>query len=142
MPAFDLPAANRIGIGFDRFFKALESAASEAASNVGGYPPYNIERSGDDQYLITLALAGFSSKDVEINVADGVLRIKGEIKDDSAVGEVLYRGIATRAFERVFKLADYVEVKSATFDNGMLRIYLLREVPESKKARKIEIGVA
>lgn len=142
MASFDFPAANRVGIGFDRFIKLLEGAASEAAANVSSYPPYNIERLGEDQYRITLALAGFSPKDVSINVTDGVLRVKGENKDDGTVGEVLFRGIAMRAFERVFKLADYVEVKSATFDNGMLRIELMREVPESKKPRKIEINVA
>jgi molecular chaperone IbpA len=142
MTSFDIPAASRIVIGFDRFLKVLEKATSEAASNVGGYPPYNIERVGDDLYRITLALAGFTRSDVDINVTDGVLVIKGEQKDEAADGEVLYRGIATRAFERTFKLADYVEVKSASFDNGLLRIELAREVPEAKKPRKIDIEAA
>lgn len=145
--AFDFrPAANRFGVGFDRLINVLEAVASEAAATVNGngYPPYNIERVADDQFRITLALAGFGREDIDVNVTDGVLVIKAAQKNDAPSGEVevLYRGIATRAFERTFKLADYVEVKSASLDNGLLRIELAREVPEAKKPRKIDIAAA
>lgn len=143
--AFDFrPAANRFGVGFDRLINVLETVASEAAATVNGngYPPYNIERVAEDQFRITLALAGFARQDIDVNVTDGVLVIKAAQKDEQPSGEVLYRGIAARAFERTFKLADYVEVKSASLDNGLLRIELAREVPEAKKPRKIDIAAA
>jgi molecular chaperone IbpA len=140
MNTFDPVHASRFVIGIDRFIKLLDRATSDEASVNAGYPPHNIERLGEDQYRITLALAGFKRDDVEITVTNGLLEIKGEQKNQASTSEILYRGIAARAFEKSFKLADYVEVKSASFEHGLLQIDLVREVPEAKKPRRIDIS--
>ena len=137
MRTFDLAPLYRSTVGFDRLFSMLDGF--EAAP---GYPPYNIERTGDNAYRISVAVAGFGERDLSIEAKENTLTIKGEkqVKDDENRGEVLYQGIAARAFERVFQLADYVQVKGAALENGLLHVDLVREIPEAKKPRAIPIG--
>ena len=136
MRTFDLAPLYRSTVGFDRLFSMLDGF--EAAP---GYPPYNIERTGDNDYRISVAVAGFGENELSIEAKENKLTIKGEkqVKEDKA-GEVLYQGIAARAFERVFQLADYVVVKGASLENGLLHVDLVREIPEAKKPRQIAIG--
>ena len=136
MRTFDLAPLYRSTVGFDRLFSMLDGF--EAAP---GYPPYNIERTGENDYRITVAVAGFGESELSIVSKENTLTIKGEkqVKQDNN-GEVLYQGIAARAFERVFQLADYVQVKGASLENGLLHVDLVREVPEAKKPRQIPIG--
>jgi molecular chaperone IbpA len=138
MRTFDLSPLYRSTVGFDRLFSLLDGM-----SNGDGqpYPPYNIERTGENAYRVTMAVAGFSEKDLEIQAKENVLTVTGEKKEEKEEGsEVLYRGIAARAFERRFQLADHVEVKGASLENGLLHIDLVREIPEAMKPRKIAIG--
>ena len=109
--------------------------------SVPGYPPYNIERTGENDYRVTVAVAGFAENELSIEAKENTLTIKGskQAKEEQN-GEVLYRGIAARAFERVFQLADHVQVKSASVENGLLHVDLVREIPEAKKPRQIPIG--
>ena len=135
MRTFDLAPLYRSTVGFDRLFSMLDGV--EAAP---GYPPYNIERTGENDYRITVAVAGFGESELSIVSKENTLTIKGEkIKQDNN-GEVLYQGIAARAFERQFQLADYVQVKGANLENGLLHVELVREIPEAKKPRQIAIG--
>ena len=136
MRTFDLAPLYRSTVGFDRLFSMLDGF--EAAP---GYPPYNIERTGENDYRITVAVAGFAENELSIEAKENTLTIKGEkqVKEEKA-GEVLYQGIAARAFERVFQLADYVQVKGATLENGLLHVDLVREIPEAKKPRQIAIN--
>ncbi|MEW6641578.1 MAG: Hsp20 family protein [Pseudomonadota bacterium] len=139
MRTFDLTPFYRSTIGFDRLFNLLDQSAAETAP---GYPPYNIERTGDNAYRISVAVSGFSQDELSIVAKENTLTIKGEksaaeAKDKS---EVLYRGIAARAFERVFQLADYVQVKGASLQHGLLHVDLVREIPEAKKPRQIAIA--
>ena len=106
------------------------------------YPPYNIERVGDDEYRITIAIAGFGPQEVNIEAKGNTLTVSGKKADKQQSGEVLHQGIAARGFERRFQLADHVEVKGADMDNGLLHIALKREVPEALKPRQIPIGSA
>jgi molecular chaperone IbpA len=137
MRTFDLAPLYRSTVGFDRLFSMLDGF--EAAP---GYPPYNIERTGENAYRISVAVAGFSDTELSIETKENTLTIKGEkhVHDDKSSGEVLYQGIAARAFERVFQLADYVQVKGASLENGLLHVDLVRELPETKKPRQIPIG--
>jgi molecular chaperone IbpA len=137
MRTFDLAPLYRSTVGFDRLFSMLDGF--EAAP---GYPPYNIERTGDNAYRISVAVAGFGENELSLEAKENTLTIKGEkqTKDEKNGGEVLYQGIAVRAFERVFQLADYVHVKGATLENGLLHVDLVREIPEAKKPRQIPIG--
>jgi molecular chaperone IbpA len=114
----------------------------DAFDSAPGYPPYNIERTGENAYRISVAVAGFSEKDISIEAKENTLTIKGEkqTKEEDKSGEVLYQGIAGRAFERVFQLADYVQVKGAALEHGLLHVDLVRELPEAKKPRRIAIG--
>jgi len=139
MTTFDLSPLYRTAIGFDRLAETL-SSASRVDSN--GYPPYNIESLGDDQYRITMAVAGFSDSELDIQTERNTLTITGAKQDSQAEegSEFLYRGIATRSFERRFQLADHVEVSAAQLENGLLHIELKRELPEQMKPRRIEIG--
>lgn len=141
MRHFDLSPLYRSTVGFDRVFSMLDGLAT--ADTAQAYPPYNIERTDENAYRITMAIAGFSQEDVALEVKEGVLLIKaekaGEAKENH---EVLYRGIATRSFERRFQLAEYVEVVGASLEHGLLHIDLRREIPEAMKPRKIEISVA
>jgi molecular chaperone IbpA len=138
MRAFDPNLLYRSTVGFDRLFSLLDQFAEAAPSN--GYPPYNIERTGENDYRISIAVAGFAEADLNIEVKENALTVKGEKKPAEAQGEVLHQGIAARAFERRFQLADYVQVKGASLENGLLHIDLVREVPEAKKPRTIAIG--
>ena len=136
MRTFDLAPLYRSTIGFDRLFSMLDGF--DAAP---GYPPYNIERTGENAYRISVAVAGFAENELSIEAKENTLTIKGEkqVKEEKN-GEVLHQGIAARAFERVFQLADYVVVKGASLENGLLHVDLAREVPEAKKPRRIAIG--
>jgi molecular chaperone IbpA len=136
MRTFDLAPLYRSTVGFDRLFSMLDGVESAP-----GYPPYNIERTGENDYRISIAVAGFGESDLSIEAKENTLTIKGakQAKDEQN-GEVLYQGIAARAFERVFQLADYVVVKAAKLENGLLHVDLAREIPEAKKPRQIPIG--
>jgi molecular chaperone IbpA len=136
MRTFDLAPLYRSTVGFDRLFSMLDGF--DAAP---GYPPYNIERTGENDYRITVAVAGFGDSELSIEAKENTLTIKGEkqVKEEKE-GEVLYQGIAARAFERVFQLADHVQVKGANLENGLLHVDLVREIPEAKKPRQIAIN--
>ena len=136
MRTFDLAPLYRSTVGFDRLFSMLDGF--EAAP---GYPPYNIERTGENDYRITVAVAGFGDNELSIEAKENTLTIKGEkqVKQDNTA-EVLHQGIAARAFERLFQLADYVQVKGANLENGLLHVDLVREIPEAKRPRQIAIG--
>ena len=136
MRTFDLTPLYRSTIGFDRLFSMLDGF--EAAP---GYPPYNIERTGEDSYEVTLAVAGFSPADLTITAEQNVLTVEGG-KAEKSERHYLYQGISARPFRQQFSLADYVEVAGASFENGLLRILLERRVPEAMKARRIEIKTA
>jgi molecular chaperone IbpA len=138
MRTFDLSPLFRSTVGFDRLFDLMDSFAEQS----NGYPPYNIERSDDTHYRITLAVAGFGEKDLAIEVKEGVLTVTGQ-KEPAAEGDTrgyLYQGIAGRAFERRFQLADHVEVRAAGLENGLLHVDLERLIPEEKKPRRIVIN--
>jgi len=139
MRTFDLTPLYRSTVGFDRLFSLLDQGLEGAAP---GYPPYNIERTGDNEYRVTVAVAGFSEPELSIVAKENTLTIRGEknAKEEENRGEVLYQGIAARAFERVFQLADFVQVKGAKLENGLLHVDLVREIPEAKKPRTIPIG--
>ena len=139
MRSYDLSPLFRTSVGFDRLNKILDAAQGVDSST--GYPPYNIEKREQDRYGITMAVAGFAESDFDVTVKENVLVVTGrsEPKDDK-VGSFLHRGIATRAFERRFQLADHIEVVNARLENGLLYLDLVREVPESLKPRKIAIG--
>src|SRR5581483_57519 len=139
MRTFDPTPLWRSTIGFDRLVNLLDQASHFQANDT--YPPYNIERAGEDHYRISLALAGFSPDEVTITAEQNVLTVEGT-KAQKAETEYLYQGISARPFRRQFNLADYVQVKSASFDNGLLRIELLREIPEAMKPRRIAINGA
>ena len=135
MRTYDFAPLFRSTIGFDRLFDLAETAQRGAEE---GYPPYNIERLEEDRYLITLAVAGFSPDEISVTAEQNVVTIEGG-KTEKTEREFLYRGISTRHFKRQFNLADYVQVKDAAFDNGLLKIELVREIPEHKKPRRIAI---
>lgn len=141
MRAFDLSPLFRSTVGFDRLFDMLDQAPQFDSGQ--GYPPYNIERTGETHYRITLAVAGFAEKDLDVEVREGVLSVQGKRADeDESQTNYLHRGIAGRAFERRFQLAENVEVRGARLENGLLHIELERIVPEEKKPRRIAIGGA
>lgn len=142
MRTIDFTPAFRSTVGFDRMAHLLDHAmrATEAA-NTPTFPPYNIEKLGDDEYRITMAVAGFGEGDIEITAENGQLVISGKIeKTEDAGRSYLHRGIATRSFERRFDLADHIRVNGAALENGLLHVALVREVPEAMRPRRIEIG--
>jgi molecular chaperone IbpA len=141
MPTFNLAPLYRSTVGFDRLFSLLDQAPTFDGA-APGYPPYNIERTGDNAYRISVAVAGFSEPELTIVAKENTLTIRGDkqTKTEENNGQVLYQGIAARAFERVFQLADHVEVKGARLENGLLHVDLTREVPEAMKPRQIPIG--
>ena len=141
MTTIDLSPLYRSSIGFDRMGSLLDNALRSQKAAVG-YPPYDIEATGDNRYAITLAVAGFEESELDIQVEKGVLRVRGKKADDSEEKSYLYRGIANRTFERKFNLADYIEVNGADLKNGLLTINLLKEVPEALKPRTIGINGA
>jgi molecular chaperone IbpA len=141
MRTFNLAPLYRSTVGFDRLFSMLNQVPDFEGATPG-YPPYNIERTGDNAYRISVAVAGFSEPELTIVAKENTLTIRGDkqTKTEEKNGEVLYQGIAARAFERVFQLADHVEVKGAHLENGLLHVDLTREVPEANKPRQIPIG--
>ncbi len=138
MRSYDLTPFYRSTVGFDRVFGLLDQLSDGSAQT---YPPYNIERTGENAYRVTLAVAGFGEGDLNIEVKENALTVKGG-KNDTAQkdAEFLYRGIGSRSFERRFQLADHVEVKGAVLENGLLHIDLVREIPEAMKPRTIAIS--
>ena len=138
MNTIDLTPLYRNSVGFDRMASLLDNALRTDSSSQG-YPPYNIEVLEENQYAISLAVAGFAEEDLDINVEKGVLTVRGKKADDSGA-KYLHRGIANRAFERKFNLADYIEVVNADLVNGLLTINLLKEIPEAMKPKKITIN--
>src|SRR5579872_557639 len=135
MRAFDFSPFFRSTVGFDHLFDMLD----ELSDNSQSYPPYNIERADENLYRITIAVAGFAEKDLNLEVREGVLAVSGK-RDETQKQSYLYQGIAGRAFERRFQLAEHVEVKAARLENGLLHVDLERIVPEEKKPRRIAIN--
>jgi molecular chaperone IbpA len=133
---FDFAPYRRSTVGFDRLFNLLEAGARED----DGYPPFDILKDGEDSYRITLAVAGFRPEDIEVVAQQNQLTVTGKRAEDNGKGDYLHRGIAARAFERRFQLADFVEAGNASFENGLLSLALKRVVPEAMKPRRIEIG--
>jgi len=144
MRRYDLTPLYKSAVGFDHLASILEQLATAETDN--GYPPYNIERVDENNYRITMAVAGFSENDLDIEVKEGMLRVAGtkapEMEQDDSQSVFLHRGIASRNFERRFRLAEYVEVSSAKLENGLLHIDLRRELPDAMKPRKIKIANA
>ena len=138
MRTYDFSPLLRATVGFDRMMNMLDQNGRLDEDN--GYPPYNIEKTGDDTYRITMAVAGFSDDDLKIEVVEGSLTIEGrKQKEENGAQKFLHRGIATRAFRRSFQLADHIKVVGAQLENGLLHVALEREVPEEKKPRQINI---
>jgi molecular chaperone IbpA len=138
MTTFDFSPLFRSTVGFDRLMTLLENAG-QWSENGNGYPPYNIERTGEDQYRVTLAVAGFGEDELAIEVRENALLVEGRKKDADGGHAFLYRGIAGRSFKRQFQLADHVKVSGAQLHNGLLVIDLVREIPEAMKPRRVEI---
>jgi molecular chaperone IbpA len=140
MPMLDFSPLFRSTVGFDRVFEMLDAVSHDGTA--GGYPPYNIEKRGESAYRITIAVAGFTEKDIDIVQQENTLRVVGKLAEREPSNDTTYlhRGIATRTFERRFEVADHVRVTGATLENGLLHIDLVREVPEEKKPRLIPIS--
>ena len=141
MRTFDFAPLYRSTVGFDRMFSLLDQLGGVEGS-VPSYPPYNIERNGENAFRISVAVAGFTDADLSIEAKENMLTIHGEkqTNDEEETGDVLYQGIAARAFERSFQLADHVMVKDARLENGLLHVDLVREIPEAMKPRAIPIA--
>jgi molecular chaperone IbpA len=138
MTAFDVSPLLRAAIGFDRMARLVETA--RAASEGPAYPPYNIEKTAEDSYVLTMAVAGFGPNDIEMTVHENTLTVAGKAPQPGDTSRLLYRGIAGRAFERRFVLADHIVVEGAQLENGLLHVALRREVPEALKPRRIAIA--
>lgn len=138
MTTLDLSPLYRSSVGFDRFGSLLNSALQE--KNSAGYPPYNIEALDENQYAITLAVAGFKQAELDIQTENGALTVRGNKEHDSNTSNFLHKGIAQRSFERKFNLADHVEVVNANLADGLLSIELVREIPEAMKPKSITIN--
>jgi molecular chaperone IbpA len=139
MDRFDFSPLFRSTIGFDRLTR-LADAATRVDSASLAYPPYNIEKTGEDAYRLTMAVAGFSQDELDITAQENTLLVTGKAKKDEDENRYLHRGIARRAFERRFSLADHIKVVGASLLNGMLHVDLVHEVPEAAKPRKVQIG--
>ena len=137
MTAFDFSPLFRSTIGFDRLTRLADAAAR--GDGAATYPPYNIEKTGDESYRLSVAVAGFGADDLDIQVQENALLVIGKAKKEEDSAQYLHRGIARRAFERRFQLADTIKVVGASFDNGMLHVELVREIPEAMKPRTIKI---
>jgi molecular chaperone IbpA len=136
--SFDFTPFRRSTVGFDRLFDMIESARADISDT---WPPFNLEKEGEEGYRITLAVAGFRPEEIEVVAQQNQLIVSGRKEEqDGEDDRFLHRGISGRAFERRFQLADFIQVRSADFDNGLLSIVLEREIPEAMKPRKIEIG--
>jgi len=130
-------------VGFDDQFNRMAKIHDDLTKNIPNYPPYNIKKTGDNTYVIELAVAGFARQDIEIELADGKMVINGKVQSDNDTNEnFLFKGIAARNFQRIFALDDQVEVKDAEMINGMLQVFLERIIPEHKKPKKIEVKEA
>ena len=140
MRTFDYSPFYRATVGFDRVFDLLDSVASQSGSN--GYPPYNIEKAGDNAYRIVMAVAGFAEAELNVTQKENELLVTGQAQGGQDDRQYLYRGIAGRNFERRFQLADHVKVTGAKLANGLLTIELQREIPEEKKPRAIPVEAA
>ncbi|MEM9840328.1 MAG: Hsp20 family protein [Pseudomonadota bacterium] len=138
MRTYDLTPVYRSSVGFDRLFNELFDGLSKAETT--GYPPYNIEVLGENDYRITVAVAGFTQDELDIEVTDRALKITGSRSQEDGERQFLHQGIAGRSFERRFQLADHLKVRGATMENGLLNIELQREIPEAMKPRKVTIG--
>jgi molecular chaperone IbpA len=130
---------NRVAIGFEPTLRRLNDVKNNFSTNTTGYPPYDLEKIDENHYRISLAVAGFKDTDLEVELHDDQLRITGEKKEDQT-GDYIYRGIASRAFTRIFHIADHVRVDDVRLENGLLTIDLVREVPESMKPRRLSIN--
>ena len=141
MQTFNFAPFYRSTVGFDRLFSTLDQLVG-MEGQAPSYPPYDIERTGENAYRISLAVAGFTDADLSIEARENTLTIHGEkqTNDEEETGDVLYQGIAARTFERSFQLADYVQVKGASLENGLLHVDLEREIPEAMKPRAIPIA--
>ena len=139
MDRFDFSPLFRSTIGFDRLTRLVD-AATRVDSTALAYPPYNIEKTGEDAYRLTMAVAGFSPDEIDVTVHENSLLVTGKAKQEDENGRYLHRGIARRAFERRFSLADHIKVVGASLTNGMLHVDLVHEVPEEAKPRKIAIS--
>ena len=139
MDRFDFSPLFRSTIGFDRLARLVD-AATHVDSTALSYPPYNIEKVGEDAYRLTMAVAGFSRDEIDIVVQENTLLVTGKARKEDENGRYLHRGIARRAFERRFSLADHIKVTGASLDNGLLHVDLVREVPEAMKPRTIKIA--
>lgn len=141
MRSYDLTPLFRSSIGFDRLMRLVDtSLRSEESSPSSSYPPYNIEKLDEETYRLTMAVAGFNEETLTITVQDNVLIVAGKAHPDEENVQYLYRGIARRAFERQFQLADFIKIGDASFEDGLLRITLHREIPEAMKPRTIQIS--
>ena len=140
MRHFDLSPLFRTSVGFDRLDNLFDAALHIDAAPA--YPPYNIEKLDEDRYSITMAVAGFGESDVKVLVKENTLTVSGKIENDDKSKSYLFRGIASRAFDRSFQIADHIKVTRAELDNGLLHIELVREIPEEMRARRIAIGAA
>jgi molecular chaperone IbpA len=134
--SYDFAPLFRTAIGFDRLARLVDTLPQDAVA----YPPYNIERTGEESYRLTLAVAGFSAEDIELTVKDNALIVAGKVTEEAGKGEFLHRGIAARAFNRRFVLADHMVVDGADIANGLLHVSIKRVVPESAKPRRIAIN--
>jgi len=139
MDGFDFSPLFRSTIGFDRLARLVDSA-TRVDNSAQSYPPYNIEKTGDDSYRLSMAVAGFTSDELDVTVHENSLIVTGKAQQEDGNGRFLHRGIARRAFERRFSLADHIKIAGASLDNGMLHVDLVREVPEAMKPRRIEIA--
>jgi len=142
MRTFDLSPLFRATVGFDRLNDVLDWVSRTEEGGNNAYPPYNIEKTGDDAYRITIAVAGFREEELDITQHASVLTVTGKAKTVDEGKTYLHRGIAGRAFQRRFELADFVRVTGAALENGLLHVELVREVPEAQRPRRIEIGQA
>jgi molecular chaperone IbpA len=140
MRTFDFSPLYRSTVGFDRLFSLLDQTS--LAETAPAWPPYNLEKIGDDHYRITMAVAGFGSDEIEITQKENALLVSGQKQPEQENGQFLHRGIAARAFKQTFNLADYVKVTNANLENGLLMVDLVREVPEEMKPRRIQIAGA
>ncbi|QDL94178.1 Hsp20 family protein (plasmid) [Paroceanicella profunda] len=140
MRNFDLTPLYRSTVGFDRLAHLLDNVAANGETGQTSYPPYNIEKTGENTYRISIAVAGFAESDLSIETRDGALVVSGRRSETEGERSFLHRGIATRAFERRFQLADHVRATEARSENGLLHIDLVREIPEALKPRRIEIA--
>jgi molecular chaperone IbpA len=141
MRGFDFSPLYRSTVGFDRLANLLETV-TQFDPSTPSYPPYNIEQLADNDYRITMAVAGFAEKDLAVEVKEGVLTITGKRNGEEPKTSFLYQGIAGRSFERRFQLADHMEVKGARLEHGLLHVDIVRVIPEEKKARKISISAS